>query len=115
MILGEILLLLGALLTLLSGLCIARFDDVLLRMHALAKASTTGMLLALLGAAVALTNANDVTTLLLAAALNLLTAPIAANLLSRATYRASGISTRLVGTDEFQAGRVSIERNNDDH
>lgn len=107
---GEPLLLAGALLTLLSGLCVARFDDILLRMHALAKASTTGMMLALVGAAVSLTNANDITTVLLALLLNLLTTPVAANLLSRATYRASGISTQLVGRDEFQAGRVAIER-----
>lgn len=111
---GEVLLLLAAVGTLLSGLCIARFDDILLRMHALAMASTTAMLLALLGAAILLSSANDITTLLLGTALNLLTAPIAANLLSRATYRAAGISTHLVGTDEYQAGSVGIERAEND-
>lgn len=110
---AEVLLLLAAVGTLLSGLCIARFDDILLRMHALAMASTTAMLLAFLGAAILLSSANDITTLLLGTLLNLLTAPIAANLLSRATYRASGISTRLVGTDELRAGRVGIERGDD--
>lgn len=110
---GEILLLTGALLTLLSALSIARFDDILLRMHALAKASTTGMLIALLGAAISLDHANDITTVVLAIVLNLLTSPVAANLLSRATYRASGISTRLIGTDEFAAGRVGIERDDE--
>ncbi|HEX7096645.1 MAG TPA: monovalent cation/H(+) antiporter subunit G [Acidimicrobiales bacterium] len=105
---GQVLLLAGALLTLLSGLCVARFDDVLLRMHALAKASTTGVLLGLTGAAVSLHNANDITTLLLALVLNLLTAPIAANLLSRATYRTSGIATRLDDKDELRVGRVGI-------
>jgi multicomponent Na+:H+ antiporter subunit G len=105
---GEILLFAGAVLTLFSGLCIARFDDILLRMHALAKASTTGLLLAAAGAALMLTNANDITTLLLAVALNLLTTPVAANLLSRATYRSQGIATRLEGTD-LHAGRVNVE------
>ena len=108
MMLGEILLLAGAVLTLLSALCVARFDDVLLRMHTLAKASTTGLLLGSIGAALMLTNANDITTLLLAAALNLLTTPVAANLLSRATYRSQGIATRLEGAD-LHAGRVNVE------
>ena len=105
---GEILLLTGAVLALFSSLCIARFDDILLRMHALAKASTTGLLLAATGAALMLTDANDITTLLLAAALNLLTTPVAANLLSRATYRSQGIATRLEGAD-LHAGRVNVE------
>jgi multicomponent Na+:H+ antiporter subunit G len=85
---AEALILAGAVLTLLSAAGVVRFGDVLSRMHALTKASTLGVLLALVGAAIGLSHPNDVTSLLLAAALQLLTSPVAANLLGRSTYRA---------------------------
>jgi multicomponent Na+:H+ antiporter subunit G len=97
---GESLVLAGALLTLLSGIGVVRFGDVLARMHALTKASTLGVLLAVIGAAIALSHPNDVTSLLLAGALQLLTSPVAANLLGRATFLASGIETTIDAVDE---------------
>lgn len=84
---GPVLALFGALLTLLAAVGVVRFPDVLARMHALTKASTIGMVLVLVGAAVTLDHPNDVTSLLLAAALQVLTMPVGANLLSRATFR----------------------------
>jgi multicomponent Na+:H+ antiporter subunit G len=83
-----VLALAGAVLTLLAAVGVVRFPDVLARMHALTKASTLGMVLVLVGAAITLEHPNDVTSLLLAAALQVLTLPVGANLLSRATYRA---------------------------
>ena len=44
---GELLALLGATLVLLSAIGVVRFADVLARLHALAKASTLGILLLL--------------------------------------------------------------------
>lgn len=85
---GEALALAGTLLTLLAALGVVRFGDALARMHALTKASTLGVVLVLVGGAVTLRHPNDVTSLLLAAALQVLTMPVGANLLSRATYRA---------------------------
>ena len=85
---GEVLALLGATLTLLAAVGVVRFPEVMARMHALTKASTLGVVLVLVGGAVTLTHPNDVTSLLLAAALQVLTMPVGANLLSRATYRA---------------------------
>ena len=97
---GEVLVFAGALLTLLAGIGVVRFGDVLARMHALTKASTLGVLLAIIGAAITLTHPNDVTSLLLAGALQLLTSPVAANMLGRATYLASGIDNQLDVIDE---------------
>jgi len=85
---GEVLALAGATLTLLAAVGVLRFRGVLARMQALTKASTLGVVLVLLGGAVTLDHPNDVTSLLLAAALQVLTMPVGANLLSRATYRA---------------------------
>jgi multicomponent Na+:H+ antiporter subunit G len=99
-VIGQSVTLIGALLLLLAAIGVMRFDDVLARMHALAKASTLGIALVLLGAAIGLRDANDVTSLLLAAVLQVLASPPASNLLSRATYLADSIPNRLDVLDE---------------
>jgi len=83
---GEGLVLLGSVLTLLAAVGMFRFDDVFARMHALTKATVLGILLVLIGAAISLDHPNDVTSLALAGALQILTSPIAANMISIATY-----------------------------
>jgi len=88
---GEVLALAGSALVLLAALGVVRFGDPLARMHALAKASTLGVLLILAGAAVNLNDANDITSVVLAGLLHLLTSPPASNMVSRATYLARGI------------------------
>lgn len=98
---GSALALFGAVLTLLAAVGVVRFPCVLARMHALTKASTVGVVLVLLGGAVTLDHPNDVTTLLLAAALQLLTLPVAANLMSRSTYMARGIASHVDEIDEL--------------
>ncbi|MCC6435660.1 MAG: monovalent cation/H(+) antiporter subunit G [Acidimicrobiales bacterium] len=98
---GQLLILLGAMLTLLAGIGVVRFGDALARMHALTKASTLGVVLVLVGAGVVLDNVNDRTSLLLAALTQLLTAPVGANLIGPTTYAAAGIPTVLSGPDEL--------------
>jgi multicomponent Na+:H+ antiporter subunit G len=98
---GPALALLGAALTLLAAVGVVRFPGVLARMHALTKASTLGVVLVLVGGAITLDHPNDVTTLLLAAALQLTTLPIAANLMSRSTYMAEGITSHVDDVDEL--------------
>jgi multicomponent Na+:H+ antiporter subunit G len=97
---GELLMLVGALLLLLAAVGVVRFDDVLARMHALAKGSTLGIVVMLAGAAVALSDPNDITSLVLAAVLQVLASPPASNLLSRATYMADHIPQRIDVVDE---------------
>jgi multicomponent Na+:H+ antiporter subunit G len=100
-VIGEVIALFGAVLILLSAVGVVRFTDVLARMHALTKASTIGVLLVAAGAAFVLPTANDVTSALAAAILQLLTLPIAASLIARATYLAKGIPNRVDTVDEF--------------
>lgn len=97
---GEVVILVGALLLLLAAIGVIRFDDVLARMHALAKGSTLGIVLVLGGAAVALHDPNDITSLLLAIVLQLLASPPASNMLSRATYLARNVPRHLDVVDE---------------
>ena len=85
---GEAIVLLGATLTLLAAIGVVRFPDALTRMHALTKASTLGLTLVAIGAAFALPTANDITSALLAAALYVITLPIAGMMMARSTYLA---------------------------
>jgi multicomponent Na+:H+ antiporter subunit G len=88
---GEVLALLGAALILLSAVGVARLPDVLARLHALAKASTLGILLVLAGAAANLTDLNDLTSVVLAGILHLLASPPGSTMVSRAAYLAEGL------------------------
>ncbi len=101
---GEALALGGAVLVLLSAVGVARFDNVLARLHALAKASTLGVLLILGGAAISLRQLNDVTSVLLACVLHVLVSPPAANMLSRATYLITAMPDGAL--DEHRDGAV---------
>ncbi|CAN5539503.1 hypothetical protein BH10ACT3_BH10ACT3_10850 [soil metagenome] len=83
---GQVFALVGAILILSAGLGVVRFGDVFARMHSLTKGSTLGVVLVLVGAAIYLDRPNDWTSLLLAAAAQLLSSPIAANVLGRSTY-----------------------------
>lgn len=98
---SEALLLFGAVLVLLAAVGVIRFSDVLARMHSLTKASTLGLVLVLLGGALGLDRANDVTFLVLAGGLQVVTSPVGANLLARATYRATRIPHTLDAADEL--------------
>jgi multicomponent Na+:H+ antiporter subunit G len=88
---GELLALIGSALVLLSAVGVVRFDDVFARLHALAKASTLGVLLVLIGAAVNLHDLNDITSVVLAAVLHLLASPPASNMVSRSAYLAGAL------------------------
>ncbi len=98
---GELLVLFGSLLTLLAAIGMFRFDDVFARMHALAKANIAGVLLAIIGAAVTLSHPNDVTSLVLAGILQVLTSPVGANMISVATYHAERIEVTVHDVDEL--------------
>jgi multicomponent Na+:H+ antiporter subunit G len=100
-VIGEIVTLVGAILILLSAVGVVRFPDVLARMQSLTKASTVGVGLVALGSAFVLRTANDRTSAIAAAVLQLLTLPIAASLIGRATYLARGIENRLDSVDEL--------------
>ena len=84
---------------------LVRFPDALVRMHALTKASTVGVVLVAVGAAFVLPTANDVTSAIAAALLQILTLPISASLIARATYLAQDIPSRVDAVDELAESR----------
>jgi multicomponent Na+:H+ antiporter subunit G len=83
---GEVFVLVGALLAMLSALGVVRFGSLLERMHALTKASTGGIVCALVGTALALRSTGAVTTVVLALALQMFTFPVGANLVAHAVF-----------------------------
>ncbi len=100
-VIGQAIVLLGALLVLLGAVGVVRFPDALTRMHALTKASTIGVAFVAIGAAFVLPSANDLTSALGAAVLQLLTLPISASLLARSTHFSRRIPTPLDAVDEL--------------
>lgn len=101
MIVAEIIMVAGAFLVFVSAVGVTRFRDVLARMHALSKASTMGFVGVMVGAALGLDDHHDVALVALAALLQVLTSPISANLMSRATYLSIGVERRVDDTDEL--------------
>ncbi len=98
---GDALLLIGSAFIFLAAIGVLRFSDVFVRMQLLSKASTFGLLCVLTGGIVSLDSANDVTFLLLAGMLHLVTSPVGSNLLARATYFAPAIDHRIDTIDEL--------------
>jgi multicomponent Na+:H+ antiporter subunit G len=100
-VIGEAITLGGAILVVLSAIGVVRFPDALARMHALTKASTIGVLFVAIGSMFVLPTANDITSAIGAALLQLLTLPIAASLIARSTYLARRVPTRIDSVDEL--------------
>lgn len=97
---ADVLMLVGAIVVLLSALGVTRFDDVMAQMHFLSKATSLGIVIVLVGAAIGMDAVNDWTSLVLAAFLQLITAPVSSNLISRSTYLRERRVAERVGVDE---------------
>ncbi|MEH1014986.1 monovalent cation/H(+) antiporter subunit G [Micromonospora sp. CPCC 206060] len=98
---GGICLLTGALLSLVAGIGVWRFPDVLDRIHAATKPQVLGVLLLLLGVALRLRTGADLGMVLLVGVFQLATAPVAAQMIGRATYRSGRVRTDLLDRDEL--------------
>ena len=96
---AEVLALVGAAFVLLAGVGILRFQDVYARMHAATKATTLGIALVGIGAAVAIDT--DRSKALLAVIFIFITAPSAAHFVGRAAYRAEDIDIDLAARDDL--------------
>ena len=96
-ILGLLFLTVGVVFLVLAGIGVARLPDAFQRMHASTKAGTLGATFSVIGAALLLPEISlssvGFTILFL-----LLTLPVAAQLLARASYK-SGARLRLTGGD----------------
>lgn len=88
---GALLILCGALLCFVAAVALVRFPDVLGKMHAITKPQVLGLIFVSMGIAISLRTWWSVGLCALIIALQLLTAPISASLVSRSAYR-SGLA-----------------------
>lgn len=98
---AAVLLVLGASLSTIAGIGLLRFPDQLSRMHAGTKPQVLGLLLLLLALAFAWRAWVWVPVLLLAWVLQMLTAPVSAHLVGRASYRTKHLNRDLLYVDEL--------------
>ena len=104
-VLSAVLLLGGVLLAVVAAVGLVRFPDVFSRMHAATKPSTLGLLLIVVGASLRMADRSDMVKLLLVAAFQFLTAPVAAHMVGRAAYRAGTGALDDLVVDEMRDAR----------
>lgn len=85
---GAVSILLGAAFALIAAFGLVRLPDVLNRMHAASKPQTLGVVLVCLGAGLILRDGAATAMLTLAAGLQLVTAPVATQMMAKAAHRA---------------------------
>jgi multicomponent Na+:H+ antiporter subunit G len=101
-VVSAVLMLTGVALAVLAALGLVRFPDVFSRMHAATKPSTLGLLLITVGAAVRVQDGGAATKLLLVAAFQFVTAPVAAHMIGRAAYRSGAGAQEALVVDELR-------------
>ena len=97
----AVLMIGGSLMSLAAGIGLARFPDLLSRMHAATKPQVLGLLLFLLALAVENGTWLLVPVLVLCWVFQLLTSPVSAHMVGRAGYRTRHLRRDLLTLDEL--------------
>lgn len=100
-VLAAAFLLAGSLLAFAAGLGLLRFPDLFARSHAATKPQVLGLLLMLLGLGLRLRSGAVLSMLVLVALFQMLTAPVAAHLVTRAGYRTGKVDPGSLVVDEL--------------
>lgn len=100
-VLGALLLLLGSVLSLVAAIGVLRFPDLLTRMHAATKPQVLGLMLVAAGLTLELRDARVAALLGLVVLAQMVTAPVAAHMLGRASYRAGQVDRDLLVVDDL--------------
>lgn len=100
-LIASMFVLAGALLCLGAAISLVRFPDVLGKMHAITKPQVLGLISVTVGIALSLRTWWAVGLCLLVVVLQLLTAPVSANLVARGAYRAGLIKDDLLVVDHL--------------
>jgi multicomponent Na+:H+ antiporter subunit G len=108
-VVASICLLGGAFFSLAAAIGAVRFNDLLSRMHAATKPQVLGMLLILLGLALRLLEPAAVGLLFLTGMSQLLTAPVAAHMVSRAAYRLGQVDEDVIVATDVERGPENPE------
>lgn len=100
---SAVCLLGGCFLALAAAIGIVRFPDLLTRVHASAKPQTLGLMLILTGIGLRMESVGATTMLFVIAAVQLVTAPIAAHMVSRTAVEFNPIREDLLIVDELHS------------
>jgi multicomponent Na+:H+ antiporter subunit G len=106
---GAVLMLLGALLSVVAAIGVLRLPDLLSRMHAATKPQVLGLALVVLGLSLVLREASAAALGVLVVLAQLVTAPVSAHMVSRASYRAGQVRDDLLVTDELTDAAGEVE------
>jgi multicomponent Na+:H+ antiporter subunit G len=101
---AAVCLLLGAFFSFSAGMGVVRFDNLLSRLHVVAKPQVLGMLLLLAGVALRLQDRGATTMLVLVAIFQLLTSPVAAHMVGRAGLRTGKVDPAHLRADDDLPG-----------
>jgi len=109
-VLAGTALVLGAFLSLVAGIGVVRFPELLARMHAGTKPQVLGLFLMLLGLGLRLRSWGVVGPLLLVLCFQMLTAPVGAHMVGRAGYRTGKVRSEELAFDELVQAAKDEER-----
>ncbi|WP_340539618.1 monovalent cation/H(+) antiporter subunit G [Nocardioides sp. GXZ039] len=100
-LLGAVCILLGSSLSLIAAIGVLRFPDLLSRMHAATKPQVLGLMLVMTGLTLVLREPSAAALGVLIVFAQMSTAPVAAHMVGRASYRAGQMRDDLLLVDEL--------------
>lgn len=100
-IVAAVLLVLGALLSLVAGVGVLRFPDALSRLHAGTKPQVLGLVFVVVAVALSARTWSALLLLIPVVLFQLLTQPVAAHMIGRAGYRTKNLRADLLIADEL--------------
>ncbi len=109
-VVAAILLLLGSLLTLVAGVGILRFPDLLARIHAGTKPQVLGLVLVLSAEALRVRSWPVLGMLIVVVIFQFLTIPVAAHMVGRGGYRTEQLDRDLLVVDDLRDDMMAATR-----
>lgn len=107
---GVVLIVIGALLTLVTALGMVRLHSLFARMHASTKPQVLGLVVMCFGLAAVLQYPRATATLALVVSMQFVVAPISAHMLGRTVFRLDQVDRKVVVLDEFTEDLERAER-----
>lgn len=111
---ASVLFIAGSFLVMVAGIGVLRFADLLSRMHAATKPQVLGLGMLMTGFALEVRTASVIWTLVLVVLFQLITAPVSAHMVGRASYRTGRVRRDLMVVDELTDDLETIRRQHED-
>lgn len=109
-VVAAVLFLAGSFLAMVAGIGIARFPDLLSRMHAATKPQVLGLGMLMTALALEIRTGVVIWTLLLVVLFQLITAPVSAHMVGRAGYRTGRVRHDLLVVDELTEDLAAVAK-----